>query len=115
MTKDGTEVSFEGPLGVKLDQKWLNDLFDIFMISPKYFESLSSKQQALALGIDLSDHDKKIKALKDEYTLIGRQITEIGTPAEVEKVDEVKVDDVLQERKEAESFDTTQGQGRRHH
>jgi len=108
MTKDGTEVSFEGPLGVKLDQKWLNDLFDIFMISPKYFESLSSKQQALALGIDLSEYDKKIKALKEEFTLIGRQITEIGTPADVEKVEEVRVDDVLQERKEAESFNAAQ-------
>jgi len=35
LTKSGTELSFSAPVGMELDQQWLNNLFNIFLISPK--------------------------------------------------------------------------------
>ena len=71
-------IKFEAPEGVIIDQDWLNAVFNIFMVSPKHFESLSPKEQAIALGIDLTAHDEAIEKIKAENTTINRQIKEMG-------------------------------------
>jgi uncharacterized protein YhaN len=71
MTKSGTKLEFIAPDGMFLDQQWLNDLFNLYMIAPMRFAELSPKEQAIALGIDLSAYDKAIKELKQEYTEIN--------------------------------------------
>jgi len=98
LTKTGTELSFEGPEGLELGQKWLNDLFNIFLIAPKKFTELSPKEQANALGIDTEPFDKAIAALKQEHTAINREIKAIDV-APVEKAEEVDVK-ALQAQKE---------------
>lgn len=108
ITPSGNELSFEAPVGIHLDQKWLNDLFDIFMISPKYFESLSSKEQTLALGIDLSEHDKKIKELKENKTLLGRELKALGSPVSVKKVEKVDVTSLWEEIRQIKTFNDEQ-------
>ena len=108
ITKTGMDLTFEGPTGSNLDQKWLNDVFDIFMINPKKFTQLSPKEQAIVLGIDLSAHDAKIKSLKEKYTAIGRDIKMLGPVVAVAKVDKVDVAQVLQERKEFLEFNAAQ-------
>lgn len=108
ITPAGNELSFEAPVGIHLDQKWLNDLFDIFMISPKYFESLSSKEQAIVLGIDLSEHDKKIKELKETKTILGRELKALGTPSMVKKVEKVDVSSLWEEIRQIKSFNDEQ-------
>lgn len=79
ISKGGNEVSFDAPEGYEVSQKWLEDLFNVFLIAPKKFIELSPKKQAEALGIDTSEYDGKIKALKSEYTLINRDLTSIGS------------------------------------
>ena len=68
LTKDTSFISFIAPEGMELDQKWLDDLFNVFMINPKKFTELSSKEQALALGIDTNKFDSEIKELRGTIT-----------------------------------------------
>lgn len=91
LTQTGTQLSFEGPEGMTLDQAWLNDLFNLFLIAPRYFQSLSGIEQAKVLGIDVSRFDKELASLKLEYTSINRELTFIG---EVQTVDPVEPADV---------------------
>ena len=110
ITKTAQELTFEAPTGIQLDQDWLNSLFNEFCLSPESFCNLTGKEQAKALGIDLSEEETKLKSLKEDYTLIGRQIKEIGIPEEVEKVEAVKVDEIVRSRQEAQEFNDLQKQ-----
>lgn len=92
LTKSGTELRFEAPNGYNLDQQFLNDLFNVFLIAPKRFMELDSRQQALQLGIDTSEHDKKIYDLKMNATLLNRDMKQYETlPDKAEVVEEVDV------------------------
>lgn len=99
LTKTGTEVSFEGPEGLELDQRWLTDLFNIFLIAPKKFTELSPKEQANALGIDTTPFDKDIALLKLEHTAINREIKAIDV-APVENVEEIDVQALIARKDE---------------
>ena len=101
MTKDAQKLTFFAPPGVTLDQQWLNDIFNAFLISPQAFIDLTSKEQAQALNIDTSVYDKKIADLKADMTILSRELKAIGTPVQPEKVERVDVM-VLQQKKEAE-------------
>lgn len=90
LTKTGTELSFIGPEGMELGQQWLNDLFNVFLIAPKRFCELSSKDQAKALGINTKPFDDAIATLKTEFTQINavyRSYGELTEPEKAEKVD----------------------------
>ena len=108
MTKDGSTLTFETQNGFTPDQTWLTDLFDIFMISPKMFTQLSPKEQAVALGIDLSDFDEKIKEKKEDYRLINRQIKEYGTLEPVEEALYIDVKESIEARKKIIAFNEEQ-------
>lgn len=95
LTKSGTELSFEAPEGMELGQQWLTDLFNLFLIAPKRFAELSAKDQAKALGIDTKSFDDRIAALKQEYTLIGREIKAFGELVAPEKVERVDTAELL--------------------
>lgn len=100
ITKTGSELSITAPEGYgQLDQTWLNDLFNIFLISPKMFCQLSPKEQANALGIDTTKFDAEIAALKQEHTMISREVKAFGDLPPVEKVEEVDAK-ALQARRE---------------
>lgn len=98
MLKDGCDLSFEAPEGMVLDQKWIDDLFNVFLISPKAFAELSSKEQALSLGIDTSTYETKAKELKEKYTAINREITALGDVSAVEKIEAVDVKLLLEKK-----------------
>lgn len=99
LTKTGTELSFVGPEGMVLDQQWLNDLFNIFLIAPKRFCELSPKEQTKALGIDTKPYDDATAALKAEYTSFNAVYRSYGELVEPEKADKVDVE-ALQAQKE---------------
>lgn len=91
LTKTGTDLSFEAPDDVDLDQAWLTDLFNIFLIAPKKFLELSAKDQAKALGIDTKKFDDEIAVIKKQYTEYNAVYRSFGEIAEVAKVDKVDV------------------------
>ena len=106
--RDGTELHFDTEADIILDQKFLNDLWNIYLVSPKRFLSLTPREQSVALGIDLSDIDKKIKSIKENYTLLNRQLKELGTPQVVEKVDSVDVTALVKLKNDRANFNTEQ-------
>lgn len=99
LTKSGTDLSFEAPDGVELDQQWLTDLFNIFLIAPNKFTELSPKEQARALGIDTKSFDDEIARFKKQYTEINAVYKSYGELPEVEKVERVDVAE-LQKKKD---------------
>jgi len=97
LTKSGTELSFSAPVGMELDQQWLNNLFNIFLISPKKFIELSSKEQAIALGINTSEYDLKIAELKEQYTDINKDLKKYQNLQVIEKVERVDVTEMQEQ------------------
>lgn len=100
LTKTGTDLSFEAPEGYDLGQQWLTDLFNIFLIAPKKFCELSSKDQAKAIGINTKPFDDKLTLQKKEYTEINAVYRSFGELSEVEKVDRVDVTALQAQKKE---------------
>ncbi len=105
-TKTGSSLSFEGPAGVTLSQEWLSSLFNILLIAPKRFISLTGREQALALGIDVASFEKELAELKTDYTLINRELTNMGKIDVVEKAVTVDIADLIAEKKLATQHNT---------
>ena len=59
--------------GRPLKQEHLDEMFSTIAFNPLDYANLDSVEQARAIGIDTSEFDKKIKYLKQERLLIGRQ------------------------------------------
>lgn len=100
LTKTGTQLSFEAPEGMNLDQQWLNDLFNMFMIAPKRFTELSGKEQAIALGIDTSKIDSEISELKQEFTGINRDLKQYDNLEPIEESIKIDLEDLHKQRSE---------------
>jgi DNA repair ATPase RecN len=100
LTKSGSDLSFEAPEGYELGQQWLTDLFNIFLIAPKKFCELSSRDQAKALGIDTKKFDDEIAGYKKQYTEINAVYRSYGELPEVEKVERVDVAVLQAQKKE---------------
>ena len=95
MLKSGSELSFSTmATNLKLDQKWLNDLFNVFFIAPKRFLDLSSKEQALTLGIDTKKWDDGIRDLKTDVTVYNKDIEKIENLPPIEKTEWVLLKDL---------------------
>lgn len=78
--------------------EWLSDFLNISLMSSKHFCSLTSKKQAIVLGIDTSSFDNRIAELKEEATIINRELKKFGEIVAVEKVEKVNIE-ALQEKK----------------
>jgi hypothetical protein len=96
--KAGTELTFSAPIGMELNQQWLNSLFNIFLIAPKRFIDLTSKEQAVALGIVTKQWDDKISVLKEEYSVLNKEIKKLELLEVVEPVEKAPLES-LQARK----------------
>ncbi len=79
MTADKVTLTIHSTLGRKLDQKWLDNLFNIFMLSPARFTEMSPTEQVKALGVDISPFTKELTDLKTNYTVINNQLSDLGT------------------------------------
>lgn len=103
ITASGQTLEFKGSKkDVELNQKWLNNLFNEFLIAPKRFLELTSKEQAIRLGIDTSTFDAEIKALKTKYTEINAVYRSFGEITEVQKVDKVEVSELIAKKEAAQ-------------
>jgi len=103
LLKNKTELKIEASDGRQLDQAWLDSIFNAFLIDPVGFSRLSGKQQALEFGADTATFDAKKKVLEVERRDIGRDVKRLQGVVEtaikngVEKVEEVKVDELMAE------------------
>ncbi len=94
ITKSGQELQIiPTDENVHLDQKWLTDLFNYFMIAPKQFAELSPKEQALSLGIDTADFDSEIAEKKKIVS--NKNAIHKESKGKFEKMKEVITEDFL--------------------
>ena len=108
ITETTNEVTFDAPDGIVLDQRFLNELFNVFLVSPKHFLALSPKDQATALGISVADIDAKIKEAKQKFTDINRDLRTMGELTPMEKTDPVDVSALTSEKAKRVQWNTTQ-------
>ena len=108
ITATSNELEFEAPEGMKLDQNWLSSLFSYYMISPRAFIRLTPKDQAIALGLDLSSFDKDLKTKKEEYTQINAVLRSLGdVGAEPENPSPVVISSILDELEQINEHNST--------
>jgi len=108
ISKDANKITFHSPEGYKIDSDWVNNLLSVAFFSAKNFTQHSSKDQALMLGIDTSDFDKRTKELKEEYTFINRKIKAVGEIIPVARVERISVSELLEEKQKADEFNNIQ-------
>jgi len=59
--------------------KEVSDLLDAFSLNPISFSELDPKQQAVSLGIDTSEYDKRYKSAYDARTIENREVKRLQT------------------------------------
>ena len=110
ITTASNDISFKAPEGYPINQEWLNGLLSVAFMSAKNFCALSGKDQAVLLGIDVSDIDAEIQKVKQEYTLLNRDLKTIGNVVEVAPVEKVNVSDLVAKKDEADKFNLLQSE-----
>jgi DNA repair exonuclease SbcCD ATPase subunit len=108
ITKTGNEIAFLAPDDYPVSNEWLSNLLSITFMSAKSFGLLSGQEQAISLGIDVSTYDKKIKAYKEEFTGLNRDLKNLGIPETIEKVERVSVADLVEEQNKIVEFNNKQ-------
>jgi DNA repair ATPase RecN len=108
LSKKGNEITFRAPDDYPISQEWLSQLLSLSFVSAKNFCQLSGKEQAILLGIETDIYDRSIKGLKDEFTLLGRELKTLGTPEPVEKKEKVSITDLLIQKKVIDDFNIEQ-------
>jgi len=113
ITASKNEYTFElleGPEGYVVDEKWFRSLMNASLLSANTFCSLSPKQQAVELGIDVSEHDTAIKEIKNEYTLLRRDLKAFGDLTPVNKIDKISIAELIKEKDEIEKHNQIQNE-----
>ena len=110
ITEQTNKITFTAPEGYKVDSKWLDGLLSAAFLSAKNFTLLDGRKQAVLLGIDTKEFDIQLEALKEEFTLINREIRNIGELVNPGEVVKVSVGDLVQEKDKIDRFNLEQNQ-----
>lgn len=110
ITAASNEITFSAPENYEISTDWLNGLLSVAFMSAKNFCSMSSREQAVALGIDVSDIDKSISKLKQEFTLLNRDLKTIGAVVEVLPVEKENISDLVRQKDEIDLFNMAQSE-----
>lgn len=106
--ENGTTIKFKATNGYLIDKEWVDNLLSMAFLSSKHFTDLSPQDQAIALGINTSEHDKAIKELKSQFTSINRDIKGYGELTPVAPAKKVMVLELYDQKKEADTFNKCQ-------
>ena len=107
ITKSGNESAKIEMLGDrKFTQKELNDIINPIALNPKAFMDMSPKEQALFLGIDTAELDRKYKSVYDDRTFIGKDVKRLQgavdeSRCEKPDADSVDLDGLYKKRSDA--------------
>jgi hypothetical protein len=100
VTKAANKITFQAVEGNPLPDDFLDDFFNVSLLSARNFCRLSGVEQAIALGIDTSTFDENIKNLKEERRIENRIIKDSGVLEEVEKVKPVDIEALKRKKNE---------------
>ena len=90
VTPTTQKLEITAPDGSKLDQSFIESFWNSELLNPISFANLDPREQCKVLGIDTSALDSRIKELKEDFTIINRELKafgEIELPEHVEPVD----------------------------
>lgn len=113
LTKQGNAITFTAPKGYPIDAGWLNNLLSVAFLSAKNFAQRSGKEQALLLGIDVSEFDARLSAKKDEYTDLNRGFRALGEIEDCAPVERVSLAGLIAEKDRADTFNREQEEAAR--
>ncbi len=109
VTPTTQKLEITAPDGSKLDQSFIDSFWDSALLNPIAFANLDPREQCKVLGIDTSAFDARIKELKEDHTIINRELRafgEIELPELAEPVDfselSKKKDEILKFNQEQE-------------
>lgn len=108
ISKDSNKITFDAPIGYKIDNEWVKNLLSVAFLSAKNFTQCSSKEQALMLGIDTKAYDDHLKDLKQDYTYVNRKIRGFGDIKSCEKVQKVSISELLAEKNKIDAHNAKQ-------
>jgi len=108
LLKDKTQLKIVSSDGIVRGQEFLSSIFSSIFFDLRKFSRISSKEQAVALGIDTSVFEQERKELMQIRHDIGVKVKSLKGVAEssmgTEQVEEISVADLLQERKQIEKY-----------
>jgi len=106
ITKSTPTLKITASDGRQLGQAWLDEIFNVFTMNIFSLSKMPPKEQALALGIDTSKHDSKIKALFEERKEAKKEAARLRVVADkCEQVAPVKPVDLTSLLKQKEEID----------
>jgi len=108
ISKSGNAITFAPIRGTFDGADWLTNLLNVAFLSAKNFASMSPLQQALELGVNTGTYDEKLDELKQDYTLLNRELKGMGNLTPAEKVDAVKTAELVAERDLMTAYNKTQ-------
>jgi len=98
ITESTNKITFKSESGEQINDDWLKGFLNVALMSAKNFCSLSGREQSIALGIDTSTFDNEIKSLKAEFTLLNRDLKNMGTIEPVEETAMISIDNLRAEK-----------------
>lgn len=98
ITKVLNQITIKSKDGRELSKDYIENLFNVTFLSASHFTSLSGKEQALALGIDVDEFDRKLVNEKSDASLLRKELKAIGEITRIEKAEKVSVSELLTER-----------------
>jgi hypothetical protein len=94
ITPSAQELKFQSAGNEEINDSWLKGFLNLALMSAKSFCALNGREQAIALGIDIIPFEKNIVELKKEFTLINRDIKNMGEIVAVEKIPSVSMQEL---------------------
>ncbi len=108
ITKTLNQLSFKSKDGKALTKDYIENLFNVTFLSASHFTSLTGKEQALALGIDVDEFDRKLVNDKSDASLLRKELKAIGEITKIDKAEKVSVSELLKTRDGQVEFNSVQ-------
>jgi hypothetical protein len=99
ITQNQNDIKIEAEDGNQMPNEWLDDFLSVKLMSENHFCSLSSKDQALSLGINTMTFDDRISELKNTIAGLSRDLNKYSNTEPVERCTEINIDALQLERK----------------
>lgn len=103
ITSSGQELKFQSKSDAPIDDAWLRTFLKVSLMSAKNFCALSGREQAAALGIDTTVFKEQLTKLKADFTLLNRDLKNMGEIAPVEPAEMLNVQEILSRKENLRS------------
>lgn len=100
ITNAANKITFQKTKGDPIADSFLDEFFNVSLLSARNFCRMKPTEQALALGVNTATFDANIAKYKEERKIEARMLKELGVPDTVEKVEMVDIEALKAKKKE---------------